>query len=209
MTLTTAELLTFLTALVTVFCPPVAMSIYAAVANRFPTAAQGAIARRLFFRIALLLVALVWLGQGLLHVLGITTAALSMTGGIVLILWSVPMMLGSRQGELPTPSAVADGGWQTMLAVPLVFPMSIGGAAASLVIATAAQCRSWIDLAAVSAICVIHAGLIGLTFRLSAPFSHRLGALGMEMVQRVSGIVVTAVAVQMLAHAVRDLLHLS
>ena len=209
MTLSTPELLTFLTALVTVYCPPVAMSIYATVADRFPATEQGAIARRLFLRIALLLTALVWLGQGLLHVLGITTAALSITGGIVLILWSVPMMLGSGQAERPALHAAPGTDWRAMLAVPLVFPMSIGGAAASLVIATAAQCRSWVDLAAVSLICVVHAGLIALTYRLSSPLSHRLGPLGMEMIRRVSGIVVTAVAVQMLAHAARDLLHLN
>lgn len=209
MTITITEMLTFATGLVTIFCPPAAISLYASHTDAFPREIQKKIALRLFSGVALVLVSFAWVGQLLLRILGITSVALSMTGGLVLILWSVPMMLGRglRLEERPRntePSNAAD--WRATVAVPLIFPMSIGGAVISLIIATTSRFHSIGDLLAISVFCIADAGLIALTYFFTHPLSLRIGPMGMELAKRVSGIVLTAIAVQMLAQGLRELL---
>lgn len=131
-----------------------------------------------------------------------------MTGGLILILWSVPMMLGqSHLSERPRstePSNAAD--WRATVAVPLIFPMSIGGAAISLIIATTSRFHSMVDLLAISVVCIADAGLVALTYFFTHPLSLHIGPMGMALAKRVSGIVLTAIAVQMLAQGLRELL---
>lgn len=208
MAISVTEVLTFATGMATIFCPPAAISLYAAHTDIYPREIQKRIAMRLFTGVAAVLVSFAWVGHFLLRVLGITSVALSMTGGLILILWSVPMMLGRDapldRSDGEQSSSVAD--WQTTVAVPLVFPMSIGGAAISLVIATTSRFHSIIDLLAISLVCVADAGLIALTYYFTHPLSLRIGTMGMGLTKRVSGIVLTAIAVQMLAQGLCELL---
>jgi small neutral amino acid transporter SnatA (MarC family) len=84
--------------------------------------------------------------------------------------------------------------------------MSIGAAAISLVIATGARFRLPADLSVLSLLMVAHSAIIAATFYYTGPFSLRMGPMGMEMTKRVSGIILTAISVQMLATALRELL---
>lgn len=202
-------MLTFATGLVTIFCPPAAISLYASHTDVFPREIQRKIALRLFSGVALVLLSFAWVGQLLLRILGITSVALSMTGGLILILWSVPMMLGrglrlEERARSTEPGNAAD--WRATVAVPLIFPMSIGGAVISLIIATTSRFHTMADLLAISVFCIADAGLIALTYFFTHPLSLRIGPMAMELAKRVSGIVLTAIAVQMLAQGLRELL---
>ena len=208
MAISFTEVLTFATGMVTIFCPPAAISLYTSHTEMFPRDIQKKIAMRLFFGISVVLVSFAWLGHFLLRILGITSVALSMTGGFILILWSVPMMLGSDSVPVRPESAESNTvvDWRMTVAVPLIFPMSIGGAVISLVIATTSRFHSIVDLLAISVVCIADAALIALTYYFTHPLSMRIGPMGMELTKRVSGIVLTAIAVQMLAQGLRELL---
>jgi multiple antibiotic resistance protein len=99
MTMTSSDVLIFITGLLTLFCPPVAMPMYASVTGHFPDSTQRQIAWRLFAWIGALMVGAVWRGQFLLRMLGLTLGALTLTGGLVLCLWSIPMMRGTSNDE--------------------------------------------------------------------------------------------------------------
>ncbi|KAG8155506.1 MarC family protein [Burkholderia catarinensis] len=207
MTLTSSDVLLFLTGLLTLFCPPVAIPMYAAVTGHFPDATQRQIAFRLFAWIAALMVGAVWGGQFLLRMLGLTLGALTLTGGLVLCLWSIPMMRGTANDERSGGDTRLEyAQWRNYIAVPLIFPLSIGSAVMSLVITTATRFHAPADLLTLSAACVLHAGVIGLTYACSASWCRRLGEIGRTLVERLSGIVLTAIAFQMLAQGVRELL---
>jgi multiple antibiotic resistance protein len=207
MTITSVDIPLFVAGLLTLYCPPVAVPMYATVTGHFPDATQRRIAWRMFVWIAVSLVAAVWGGQYLLRMLGLTLGALTLTGGVVLCLWSIPMMLGADNSERRGGNAKLDlERWREYVAVPLIFPLSIGSAVASLVITTATRFHAVADLCVLSAICVLHAGLIGLTYRYSGALTKRLGSMGMTLVERLSGIVLTAIAFQMIAQGLRELL---
>lgn len=205
--MTATDIPLFVAGLLTLYCPPVAVPMYAAVTGHFPDATQRRIAARMFLWISASLVGVVWGGQFLLRMLGLTLGALTLTGGVVLCLWSIPMMRGSNNSERNGGNAKLDHErWRTYVAVPLIFPLSIGSAVASLVITTATRFHTVSDLCMISVICVLHAGVISLTYRYSGRWCKRLGEIGMVLIERLSGIVLTAIAFQMVAQGLRELL---
>ncbi|MCI0151866.1 antibiotic resistance protein MarC, partial [Paraburkholderia sediminicola] len=159
MTMTSSDILIFITGLLTLFCPPVAMPMYASVTGHFPDSMQRQIAWRLFAWIGALMVGAVWGGQFLLRMLGLTLGALTLTGGLVLCLWSIPMMRGTSNDERRGGTVKLEyAQWRSSIAVPLIFPLSIGSAVVSLVIATATRFHTVADLCVISMACVLHAG---------------------------------------------------
>ena len=207
MTMSSSDVMVFVMSLLTMFCPPVAMPMYAAVTGHFPASIQRQIALRLFAWIGALMVGAAWGGQFVLRLFGLTPGALTLTGGLVLCLWSIPMMHGAIGGDGPgTGLKLEYAQWRNFIAVPLIFPLSIGSAVISLVIATAARFDTIGDRLLISALCVAHAAAIGLAYALSGLWCNRLGVASKVLVERLSGIVLTAIAFQMLAKGVRELL---
>jgi len=208
MLLTLSDILRFETGMLTIFSPPVAMSIYASTLHTIPASVRTQVTLRLFLGVALVLVGAAWTGQLLPNLLGITSPALSRTGGLVLLTWAIPMMLGLADNSERAKEAEAQPSesWQSMVAIPLVFPMSIGAAAISLVIATAGRFQTALDLSVLSLVLIGHAAFIAATYHFTKPLSARMGAMGMEITKRVSGIILTAISVQMFASALRELL---
>ncbi len=90
--------------------------------------------------------------------------------------------------------------------VPLVFPLSIGGATIALIIGTAARFHSPIDLLFISLVCILFAALVGLTHFVAGAVARKVDRHRMEIIKRASGILLAALAFQLLAQAVRDLL---
>jgi multiple antibiotic resistance protein len=197
----------FVMALMTLFCPPVAMPMYASVTGHFPASIQRQVALRLFAWIGALMVGAAWGGQFVLRIFGLTLGALTLTGGLVLCLWSIPMMRGAMGGDGHRQALRLEyAQWRSFIAVPLIFPLSIGSAVISLVISTATRFNTFGDLCLISVLCVLHAAAISLVYACSGLWCNRLGAASRIVVERLSGIVLTAIAFQMLAQGVRELL---
>jgi multiple antibiotic resistance protein len=209
-TLSVQDVLRFLVGLITIFCPPVAISIYTPVAKSFSREDQRLIAKRMFYVLSGVLVMFACFGQILLRALGVTGVALSLTGGLVLVLWAIPMMMGQghtggdthRNAEL---AARLQTDWRSVIAIPLVFPFSVGGASVSFIIAMTGRYNSLPDILILSLTCVVMAGFMAFTFLLSGPLSLRLGKVGMELTNRIAGILLTAIALQIVAQALREL----
>jgi small neutral amino acid transporter SnatA (MarC family) len=69
MLLTLSDILRFETGMLTIFSPPVAMSIYATTLDTIPSDARKQVTLRLFLGVALVLVGAAWAGQILLNLL--------------------------------------------------------------------------------------------------------------------------------------------
>jgi len=95
--------------------------------------------------------------------------------------------------------------WRSVIAIPLVFPFSVGGASVSFIIAMTGRYNTVPDILILSLACVAMAAFMALTFLISGPLSLRLGKVGMELTNRVAGILLTAIALQIVAQALREL----
>ena len=93
-------------ALVGLYSPVAAVSSYLPVLQPFAPRQQLRIALGLFGNVAGIAIVTVLIGEPLLHILGLTTAALSATGGISLMIAAVPLMTG--RAAPPAEQAASD-----------------------------------------------------------------------------------------------------
>lgn len=210
MDITSKDLLALATGLLALYNPPLCAFLYAPITGHLSPQIRLWISVKMFSWIAAILVGAVWVGQVMLNAMGISSAALTMTGGFLLLITSVPMVLGREPDVVRVECPDGDKGdrknWVHIAVVPLVFPLSIGGAIIALIIGTAASFRSPVDLLLISLICVLFAALVGLTHFVAGALARKVDRSRMEIIKRASGILLTAIAFQLLAQAVRDLL---
>ncbi len=130
-------------------------------------------------------------GRGALGVLGIGDASLKAAGGVILLLIAINMIFpaaGARMGEGPT-----DG---EPLIVPIAVPLIAGPSAIATAMLVAADDPSrmpeWIGALAISM------ALTLASLFLSSTFKRLLGVQLLSAIERLMGLVLTAVSVDMI-----------
>jgi multiple antibiotic resistance protein len=197
----TYEALALFLALVGLYSPIAALSSYLPVLRPFGHAAQVRLAAGLTVNVAVFVLAAIWIGDPLLELLGISPAALTATGGIALILAAVPMM----RGTVPPPPEEPGEPPAKPLFTPLTFPLTVGGATFAIGAATSADAgnntgRLWLSLAAVAY------GLVtGLTLYAAGHVERRASPEAGRFLDRIAGILLTCIAVILLANGFTDL----
>jgi multiple antibiotic resistance protein len=134
-------------------------------------------------------------GQQILNYLGVTVPALQGSGGLLLLLIALELLTGKADdpGESATDVNVA--------LVPLGTPLLAGPGAIVAVIVdvhNAHHLAQWLALAA--AIAVIHV-ILWLTMRFSVVIIRVIKESGVTLVSRIAGLLLAAIAVQMVAEA--------
>jgi multiple antibiotic resistance protein len=191
-------------ALLALYSPLAALSSYLPIVGGFNQSDQVRLAFGLFANVAIFVLAAIWIGEPLLRLLGITTAALSVTGGIALLYAGIPMMRG-LDDVVPEQAAaeMADtsGGsetWRTVLFTPLTFPLTVGGTSFGLIVAFASRGNGLLDEVRFSLAGLAYAVVTGLTVY-AAGHLHRRVSVRMRMIlSRIAGILLTAIAVTLL-----------
>lgn len=143
-----------------------------------------------------LLVAFLFAGGPLLAVLAITGPALTIAGGIVLFLIAVKMVFPESPGAL---GEHVDG---EPFVVPLAVPYVAGPSAlATLLLLTSREPGRQGDWLVAVTVAWLASALILLA---GAPLSRMLGEKGITAVERLMGMVLVAVAVQMVLDGTRQ-----
>jgi multiple antibiotic resistance protein len=139
-------------------------------------------------------------GRQILFYLGITVPALEGSGGLLLLLIALELLTGKT--EVPTGTADVN-----VAMVPLGTPLLAGPGAIVAVILFAQQVHHFGDLLAVaSAILAMHV-VIWLTMRFSVHIIRVIKDSGVTLVTRIAGLLLSAIAVQMVANAVIAFAH--
>lgn len=146
----------------------------------------------------LVLVAFLFAGDVLLRAVGISQPSLTIAGGILLFLIALKMTFPSpvSRGEEPI-----DG---EPFIVPLAIPFVAGPSAlATVLLIMNQEPQRWPEWLA--AVCAAWA-ITGLVLFASTPLSRLLGRRGMVAIERLTGMVLTALAVQMLMTGITEFL---
>lgn len=197
-------------ALVALFSPLAALSAFMPVVGHFTRGDQRRLAMGLFVNVAIFAAAAVWLGEPLLRLLGVSTAALTVTGGIAILLAGVPMMQGA--GEVaPEQDAAMKGraegagvargekGWQSVMFTPVTFPLTIGGTSFGMIVAFSANARGPMDQIAFTLAGIGYGAVAALTLVLAGHVHRRVSERARMILSRVAGILLTAIGVTLLA----------
>lgn len=193
------EALVFAIGLTVLFSPPATIGPYLALTSVFDSATQKKIARTATLYYLGLVLVTAWVGQFILLALGISVAALMATGGVILLVSSIPMVLGKSFGGVD-PEKAKHSNWKTLAAVPIIFPLSCGGGSLALIISTSSANSSIEGLLLISAMLLLVSLTVFLTFSFAEPLAKKAGPNGLEIMSRAGGIILAALALQMLVN---------
>lgn len=179
---------------------PVDLSaIFAALTVGVPEAQRRSIAVRGTCIAAGILFAFALFGEALLSALGISLAALRTAGGILLLMIGLDMVFArSSGGTSATDEEKQEASEKNDIAVfPLATPLIAGPGAMGAAILLMANAEG--DLALQMVVLLSLAAILGLTFfllLLAGKVQALLGVTGMNVISRVMGVLLTALAVQ-------------
>jgi multiple antibiotic resistance protein len=142
------------------------------------------------------IVAFALVGQQILDYLGISLPALQCAGGLLLLLVALELLTGKDQ----TPAASSD---VNVALVPLGTPLLAGPGATVATMVLSRQVDDVPDLLGVAlGVVGVHVAL-WLAMRFSLPILRLLRDGGVVLVSRIAGLLLSAIAVQLVADAVR------
>ena len=201
----------FSTTLLAIVNPVGSAVMFAAVAGRFPKVVQRRMANQSGIAILIILIVCAWLGRMILQMLGISVPMLQAAGGLILLRYGLLMVSAEDSNKLSekethTAEEVPEAKWKALAVVPLAIPGTVGAGTITTVVIQASTYNTPRDLLIISAVSLIVAVIVWLAFRLASPISRRLGPIGMNIVTRVMGILLTATAFGLLGRGVGGLL---
>lgn len=145
-------------------------------------------------------------GESVLEFFGIGLASFRCAGGILVFLMALAMLRAEPSGIRHTPEEVEPSGGQSVAVVPLAMPMLAGPGAVSTVIVYAHASRTWGHVASLGAVAAGTALATYAALRFAPLIERLLGQTGMNVVTRVMGLILAAIAVELVAGGAAELL---
>jgi multiple antibiotic resistance protein len=200
----------FATTLLAIVNPISSSVLFAAMTGKFSGEIQRRMANQSAFAVLVILIVCAWAGRFLLQILGISVPMLQAAGGLILLNYGIRMVTVEETkltaAEQETAEVVPEEHWKALAVVPLAIPGTVGAGTITTVVIQATTFTSPSDLAIITAICAGTALIMWVTFRSAGPIARRLGPIGLNIVTRVMGILVTATAFGLLGRGVGGLL---
>jgi len=204
------EIVLFATTLIAIVNPISSAVLFASMAGRFGALIERRMANESAVAILVILLACAWAGRFLLQVLGITVPMLQAAGGLILLLYGTKMVtveeLKLTPAEQVSAEEVPEEQWKTLAVVPLAIPGTVGAGTITTVVVAATTYPNLRDVSIISAVCALTALMMWVTFRSAGPIARRLGPIGLNVVTRVMGILVSATAFGLLARGLTGLM---
>lgn len=180
-----------------------AVPIFLSLTSRQTDTQRRASARQATLVAFAVIVAFALFGRYILTFLGISVPALQFSGGLLLLLVALEL-LTDRADENPDPDAVTANAALVPLGTPLL--AGPGAIVAAMVAVDSARTPvvGWVSI--VAALVATHA-VIWLSLRFSLPLHRVLGESGIRVLTRIFGLLLAAIAVQMMGDGILAWLH--
>ncbi|WP_372659351.1 MarC family protein [Hydrogenophaga sp.] len=140
------------------------------------------------------------IGLQILEFFGISLASFQVGGGLLLLSSALSMLNAQPAESKVTPGEVEDAAARASIAVvPLTIPLLTGPATMSTVVIYADQAKTFLQHAALVGYGVVIALATAICFTLAQPISRFLGQTGINVMTRLMGLILAALAVEVMA----------
>jgi multiple antibiotic resistance protein len=187
--------------------PLLAVSAFAALTGSEDPRQRRSTAARAALTVALVLSVAALGGRALLSLLGIDLPAFQVGGGILILLMAIAMLHARMSGTRHTPEEAEEAQGKAQLGVvPLGILLLAGPGAISTVIIYAHMGHDWLHNVVLLGEIWLLGGLVWLVLRLGEGLSRILGQTGLNVVTRVMGLLLAAIAVGFVTTGLKSLL---
>lgn len=161
-------------------------------------------ARTIGFSVTVALLVAAFLGMPILGLLGVSLGSMQVGGGIIVLLLAIAMVLGKESTFKGSPTVVSENEVREAAIVPLAVPLLAGPAAFSYVMGNSAW-QTYTDLIHVVGPILIVGIACWITFHLACQAEKKIRQSTLDVVERVGGFILAAMAVEMMAAGLRGL----
>jgi multiple antibiotic resistance protein len=196
----------FVIALFSILTPFAAIPTFLSLTEGQGEAARARIARTAVLTIAVLLVSSAFLGDSILRLIGTSLSSFRVGGGLVLLLMALAMMNARVSAVQQTREETEEAAQMNAIGVvPIGMPLLAGPGSISTVIIQMERNASWEHHAAVVACILFVCALVWGVLALATPIGERLGRTGLNILNRLFGLLLAAIAVEVIATGLRQL----
>jgi len=198
--------LSFFVTLFSVLNPPHAVPLFLAMVPSPTDETTRRVARAAAITVLVALGAALLAGEELLSFFGITVDAFQVGGGLLILLMGLSMLQGQVSPAKSTPAEAAEvSQWRDIAVVPLGTPVLAGAGAMSTVIVFDHQAENWAQWSTLAAGILANTFLCWLLLRCSNGLLRVLGRTGVNVISRLMGMILVAMAVQFMADGIHGL----
>jgi multiple antibiotic resistance protein len=202
-----AEYVKMFTAVLVIVNPVGAVPLFLTMSGSQSQLERRRVARLTAFSVGIVLIAACLAGESLLGFFGVNMASFRVGGGTLVMLTAIAMFHARLSWSKATPEETREAEQKSDIAVvPLAIPLLSGPGAISTVIIFANQSSSWSDKGLLIASCVMVALAVWIALRMAMPIGALLGKTGINIVTRLMGLLLAAIAVEIIAEGLAQLL---
>jgi multiple antibiotic resistance protein len=202
--MTTPAIINYLVALFMLCSPLTAIPAFLSLTHKKNKDDRRRIAISLGSAVAVILCITPWIGGPVLAFLGIRIAAFQCAGGIVVFLLSLSMLNAQMSPMRQTEEEEAPGSTAIPI-VPLAIPMMAGPGAMSSAIAAANIHPSFSNHLILSICGLVIGALTSLILYFAIQLEKKLGNAGLNVVTRIGGLILAALAIELFAQGIEGL----
>ena len=149
-------------------------------------------------------------GLHILSFFGISLASFQVGGGLLLLTSALNMLNAQPAEAKPSSNVLEDGAAKAAMGasvalVPLTIPLLTGPATMSTVVIYAEKAKTFFELSLLVGYGLVVAGATALCFSLADPISRALGKTGINVMTRLMGLILAALAVEVMADGLAKL----
>ena len=204
--MTFTDYVRFVVTLTAVVDPFLAVPFFLAFTRQYSVEDRARLARAVAVTVFVVLALSTFFGEALLHLIGASLSAFRVGGGLVLLLMALAMLNaeagGVRQSQVEARELQSG---DVSGVVPLAVPLLAGPGAISTSVLAAEQ-GAWPHQVALVGCVAIVCLISWLALSNAHAISQRMSRTGLNVVTRILGLLLAALAVQAMAEGLRDLL---
>ncbi len=184
--------------------PAETAAVFSALTRTTPRYEQKRIAVKGTLVAAVLVSVFALVGDDLLRIIGISLAGVQVGGGILLMLVSIELVFGHPGGSA-TPSGEHESPHSDIAVFPLATPIIVGPAAITAVVVKASEARNHLVPTLIVFAALAAVMLMTWVAMLGSGFMQRwIGHTGMNVVTRILGILLAALAAELVLTGMRE-----
>ncbi|MDQ1363219.1 MAG: multiple antibiotic resistance protein [Pseudomonadota bacterium] len=195
------EYVRFFTALFVILDPFAAIPVFLALTASYTQEERSRLVARTAITVCSVLLVSALFGESILTGLGTSLASFRVGGGLILVLMALVTLHGQgvrEQADLTDRDAIA--------IVPLAIPLMAGpGAISTVIIETHRIATQSGHIFMVMGIIVLVSLILWMMLRLAVPIGRYMGNIGMNIMNRILGLILVAIGIEIMANGLKDL----
>lgn len=204
--MTKPEIVTFVIAMLAITNPIGNMAIFASLTGDKTLQEKKHSALIAGIAILIILIIVTWSGDLILKAFGIDIASFETAGGLIIALMGLSMLHAKTSSIHHSKDEADDAKTKTSVAVvPIAIPLVAGPGAITTIVVNTHTYSTIDDKLIISGISIVLGLILWIAFYFSAPVSKLLGVSGINIVTRIMGIILTAIAFGMMASGFKAL----